>query len=52
MSKSSGKSDPDVERWIKWLDIPFTREEKQDRIDFYTKSEVELKFSNNLIEYN
>ncbi len=51
MGKSSGKSDPDLERWIKWLTTPFTKEEKQDRIDFYSKSEIELKFSDKLIEY-
>ncbi len=50
MGKSSGKSDPDLERWIRWLTTPFTKEEKQDRIEFYAKSGIELKFSNNLIE--
>lgn len=51
MGKSSGKSDPDVERWIRWLSKPYTKAEKQDRTDFYAKSGIELKFSDRLIEF-
>lgn len=32
------------------INRPFTKAEKQDRIDFYAKSGIELKFSENLIE--
>ena len=47
---SGSKSDPDVERWISWLKKPFTEAEKRDRVEFYARSGIVLKFGDKLVE--
>jgi len=36
------ESDRYVEAWHKWLNVPFTKEEKKDRKEFYAKSGIEV----------
>jgi len=50
MGKSSGKSDPDLERWIRWLKMPFTKAEKVERVEFYRERGVVLEFGDGLVE--
>lgn len=34
MGKSSGKSDVDLDRWIRWLTIPFTKKRNKTEHNF------------------